>query len=961
MKLRQERIGTMNDPTQPMMQQPGVKKFRWRSRRGVVAILAMMFLVLFSSLGIAMGISSKGNLRTAASHVHVVRAIGAAETGLAIAESRLAEAASRFVISNSEMNGSLVTKIWRGTVTSSDTTFDVLPASTFVESSTPAGIAQALVNRHAADGNVATVPGTVTVPAVVARPANASSTIYAANGWVVTPPIAIDTAVTDTAARPAAFAITYAPLADGTTIRIVVTGYSSIGSTGSNYSYANDGNTAPVTRTITRDYQLTKRHQHAVISPSRVLIGQNVQIDGPVGAGFEAVDSDKGDPLVMKSDFYDLSTILDRKLDDFFAGVRDRDTDGDQRLRRTHPLESLGLPPATRDYDNNGSPDNAFADFTGDGFVDDYDIFLNHYDLNRDGKVVLSAALTLGTANETAAAEFTVNDDLARMIDACLPDRNRNGTAGFQDSNRNGRWDAGENLNDFDSRTATYPDRVLGYRDGVLDRKDPYAKVRGQLNVRVTKTAWEDGQDHDYQSVTQGAVLPGRGVSPIRFGIDQRRMPDPSPAELAAASAPLKALADGQSLAQQAATQLGVSATAMTTYTEAKTDNTQPRFFRPDMPNASVVALTGQNIFEKAPFNSPTFTDWYYRPRYENMVFKNVRIPAGTNALFVNCTFVGVTAIETNQVNTHTNWPLYGRMQWSSTQNRPVPIDQPLDKSDFLRYTTGNVADGPANYNDFPDPPVINGTTRTGAARDTKLYSNNIRFHNCLIVGSLVSDMPQVFNPVRNKVQFTGSTRFSRQHPTAPGNTNLNPDAADLGEIDKSSLMMPQYSVEIGQFNSPTDTFAGGPAAQNVALRGTIIAGVLDARGNTDIEGTLLMTFKPVRGVAPLNYNGQAIGNPANFNISLGYFGPDDGDEEAMDPKSLPEVGGVKIVGYDTDGDGLPDVGPNEPQPAGSTIVPFYGLGRVTVRYNPDLKMPNGIMLPISVVPVRATYREGSY
>lgn len=951
----------MNHTISPPSQQPTTRKFRWRSRRGVVAILAMMFLVLFGSLGIAMGISSKGNLRTAASHVHVVRAIGAAETGLAIAESRLSEATGRFVISSSDMTSNLVTKIWRGTVTSSDTTFDVLPASTFVESSTPAGISQALVNRHAADGNIATITGSVTTPAIVARPGNANTTTYAAQGWVVTPPIAIDTAVTDTTARPAAFAITYAPLADGVTVRVIVTGYSSIGSTGSNYSYSDDSNSAPVTRTLTRDFKLTKRHQHAVIAPSRVLIGQNVQVDGPVGAGFEAVDSQKGDPLVMKSDFYGLSTVLDRKLDDFFAGVLDRDTDGDQRLRRTHPIESLGLPPASRDYDNNGTPDNAFADFTGDGFVDDYDIFLTHYDSNRDGKVIMSTALTAGTPNETAAAEFTVNDDLARMIDACVPDRNRNGNAGFQDTNRNGRWDAGENLNDYDTRTATFPDRVLGYRDGALDRKDPYAKVRGQLNVRVTRSAWETGQSHEYQTVNQGAVVPGRGVSPIRFGVDARRMPDPSPAEMAAASAPLKALADGLSMAQQAATQIGIASTGMATYTEAKTNNTLPRYFRPDLPNATVVALTGQNIFEKAPFNSPTFTDWYYRPRYENMVFKNVRIPAGTNALFVNCTFVGVTHIETYQPNNHTNWPLYGRMQWSAAQSRPVIIDQPLDKSDFLRYTTGSIADGPANYTDFPDPPVINGTTRTGAARDTKLYSNNIRFHNCLIVGSLVSDMPQVFNPVRNKVQFTGSTRFSREHPTAPSNTNLNPDPSDLTEIDKSSLLMPQYSVEIGQFNSPTDTFVGGPPAQNVSLRGTIIAGVLDARGNTDIEGTLLMTFKPQRGVAPLNYNGQAIGNPANFNISLGYFGPQDGDEEAMDPATLPEVAGQKIVGYDTDGDGLPDVGPNDPQPPGSTIVPFYGMGRVTVRFNPDLKMPSGIMLPMSVLPVAASYREGGY
>jgi hypothetical protein len=36
-------------------------------------------------------------------------------------------------------------------------------------------------------------------------------------------------------------------------------------------------------------------------------------------------------------------------------------------------------------------------------------------------------------------------------------------------------------------------------------------------------------------------------------------------------------------------------------------------------------------------------------------------------------------------------------------------------------------------------------------------------------------------------------------------------------------------------------------------------------------------------------------------------------------------------------------------------------MGRVTVRFNPELQMPSGIMLPMSIVPVAASYREGGY
>jgi hypothetical protein len=44
---------------------------------------------------------------------------------------------------------------------------------------------------------------------------------------------------------------------------------------------------------------------------------------------------------------------------------------------------------------------------------------------------------------------------------------------------------------------------------------------------------------------------------------------------------------------------------------------------------------------------------------------------------------------------------------------------------------------------------------------------------------------------------------------------------------------------------------------------------------------------------------------------------------------------------------------------AGAAPVPFYGYGRVELIWNPELPMPDGVMLPISLVPVNLTYREG--
>ncbi len=275
-----------------------------------------------------------------------------------------------------------------------------------------------------------------------------------------------------------------------------------------------------------------------------------------------------------------------------------------------------------------------------------------------------------------------------------------------------------------------------------------------------------------------------------------------------------------------------------------------------------------------------------------------------------------------------------------------APGLSPIDKGDVPDSEIGSYG---AAYNTLPEPLVINGLRVV----DTKEYSNNIRFHDTLFVGSVVSDTPVNYTQLRNKIQFTGATKFSTVHPDEPNNAYLNPDTGDLDDIQTSSMMLPNYSVDLGSFNSPPE--------QDIQLNGAIIAGVLDARGNTEINGALLLTFDPEYGVAPLlDITGAPIGNPAGFNASLGYFGDGDGDFESIDPSTLPIVGGVAIIGYDTTGDGLADVSYTQSQPAGSTPVPFNGYGKIRIKHDPDMRLPSGLMLPLSMPPVSGSYQEGS-
>ncbi len=918
------------------------------SRRGVAAILAMMFLIMFGSLSAAMAIASRGNMTTASTNLHVMRAQSAAETGLEVAESRLEEAAARFLMSDSNVTADFGWDLWRGSL-SGFSSYQIIPGRTMRQDlASPSGLAGAVAQAHALDQNVVDEVGISTV--TIGNAPVGTSTAFKQTSWVFTPGVAVETLPDGVDVPPLCYQITYAPLADGRDVRVIVTGY--------DFSYERSGQ--PITRQISKDFRLTKRVNHAIIAPTRVMLGKNVQVTGDLGARFTDVTFNNGDPLILRSDFRSLDTALDAKLDYFYDAVAADDADEDNRLRSQHTGESDGLASATDDYrDETGNTDSPFQDVTGDGFVDEYDIFLAHYDADNDNRVSRTEFTTSGGQ--------LVDSSLFDLIDSSEPDRNRNRVAGFVDANNNGRYDAGEVFMDRDTVNNVNRDQVLGYLDGYLDRRDRYVKINGGLRFKVSSNTWE-AQRGSLNEKLAGAIRPMEGTPPQAFNVSDQELPVISANNFATSRNDLQTAADGQSFADQVAAREqapGASAVEVIELTaDANLDG---------LPDNYMTAH-----FEKMPFNSPNFSDYYYRPVYRNMVFRDVEIPLGTNALFENCWFIGVTWIRTHTDNTHILFGEYGKLKMSATDTRPMPspprtvygddaaetnppsmlpstarpptqmvllANPVMDKGDIPSNQVGTYI--AAQYNALPEPLVVGGRRIT----DTKAISNNIRFHNCLFVGSIVSDAPQGFTQVRNKLQFTGSTRFVKDNPYSTG-TTMNPESDDRAAIATSSLMVPNYSVDIGTFNSPE--------TQQVQLRGAIIAGVMDVRGNADIEGALLLTFAPQHGSGPMvDVLGNAIGNPANFNTTLGYFGPDDGDSESLDPSELRTFNGQRVGGWDTNGDGISDVPGTEIQPAGSTPIYWNGFGRVNLRYDPNMQLPSGIMLPMQFDARPGTYREG--
>ena len=776
-----------------------------RNHRGVSSVLAMMFLVIFSSLAAAMAVVAQSNLRSADSGLKLSRAMSAAETGLVFATRRLATESARFVITKGVVDSPFGDKLWMGTYTSSDGTVTISQPSGY---NTGPGVIHAMRDAHNLDGHNISVAG-----------APSSATIDVEQKRLRVPAAALSDAE-----NSPYFILTYTYAVAGNTPYVRVT------------SVGVDGD---IHRTLTLDFKITKKIEFAILSPNRIMIGKNVLIEGPLGSRFGIVEgelnSGNGDPVVMRSDFYYLHDDLDTKLNDFYTQIVAFDVDGDNRLRPDHPHEMQGISGDLIDYDN-------------DQYVDDFDLFLKHFDEDADVRLVYNAALASAAGLGNLAVEYgdAEGDDMQmlRMLDEANADR------------------------DGDGEMGTALDRAFGWQDGVIDHKDQYAKVRGRLAFAVARSPWDLAHGSSYQTIVKGSVRSAVDVPPIKFEVTPEEM-------------------------REITTDMFTDTNAW--FLNNATGNFAAQAGTPDPSEWEPVPYGAAEVAEEE-FGTRGAYDYYNRPVYKNKTFTNVRIPKGTNALFEDCTFVGVTWIETNPDCDHHDWNYVGaKKKVESSPGVFVYIDR------------------------FPELVAYYGGSNVVA--DTRLESNNLRFHNCTFLGSIAGDKPMEYTHWRNKIQLTGNTRFYID----PADTDLaaQADAEQLtthlnnlgdavrAELEKSSVFMPGWSMDAGSFTNE---------APKVKLKGTIIAGVFDIRGTADVFGTLLMTYRPVALDGPLFYGGLVDA----FNTTIGYFHATDGDSEGGDP-----------------GD-----------------VDFDGFGEITLRYNPNAKLPDGIPWPITIQPDPETYVE---
>ncbi len=777
----------------------------------------MMFLVLFSSLAAAMAVVSQSNLRTAASSLRVSRAMSAAETGLVFGARRLTEQSGRFVVTDGTIDAIFAEDLWTGTATGDD--FVLLPPDGYVEDAVPDGIMQAIAYLH----------GEVDTHAVEILAGDSSlPSVDTVLGVLAVKPIPVGLE-----ANAPYFRLRYELVDSQPFIRITSQGY--------------DGD---IVREISMDFRIGKKIEYAMLSPNRIMIGKNVMIEGPLGSLYglvaEELATDNGDPVVIRSDFYYLDDALDTTLDEFYQAIVDSDVDGDARLRPGHPVEGAEV-----------SANLDFIDYDGDEYVDDFDLFMVFFDANEDGMIVYDPDLADAAGHGVLADEFVdIDDQLAILLDEAFPDRDGDGDEG------------------------TASDWALGYKDGVLDQYDLYAKLTGRLRFALVQADWEAAHGDSYQTVVQGPIKAELDIAPVGFEVSSEDL--------------LEITTD--------------MFDANHTWYEAQVPATGAGF-------AAQVAAQGGSSglqWEDVPYGAQGAYDYYKRPVYEDMTFTNVRVPMGTNALFSGCTFVGVTFIESESDCDHQDWNYAGALAWSDDNGNEVMEDGEFS----LR---------------FPDLPPADDIVAGDIIADTRTISNNIRFHDCTFLGTIAGDTINEYTHWRNKAQMTGMTRFyvdpvdedltDQDDAVALAALLTAIDADDLAELAKSSILMPGWSMDMGNF---TNDVAFDPAdTPKVKLKGVIVAGILDVRGTAEVFGTLLMTYRPVAGEGPLAYGGQ----PDAFNTTIGYFGPADGDSEGA--------------------------GPDDPG--------FQGFGEIRLRYNPDAILPDGIPWPITVEAVPETYLEGGF
>jgi hypothetical protein len=579
-------------------------------------------------------------------------------------------------------------------------------------------------------------------------------------------------------------------------------------------------------RKMSMDFLIDKKVNFAIVGKVPIQLGRNTLVEGPIGMATPG----KYPPIYMLSDFRHLNSTLGTKIDNFNTFLEANHKGYDNRIN-------------VNDFDEYTKATNAgYTDYNGDSYIDEYDLFVKYYDKNGD-KAITKAEFTDPISGKLYDA------DLFNAIDAL-----------------------GAPLSAGDTTR-------VGFQDGVIDNHDGYTKVRGEITLATSASAWTSNlssQGLTIQDEIQGPISAEDSTrTALAFGQSATDMFDLSPTNFDTSSFRSKTGPENGSTSTGSGTAVTITNKVLsatdtqvmqvtspkgTTYhvgdVVLKSDFDAANAALPSTQRATGTNITPANASEHTPFGSTTWQATYSRPVFKNMHFKNVRIPKGMNALFDNCTFEGVTYVEV-------------------TTNITAPSGA----------TTTNKDDGMTWSQRMYSGSFNSSTALTAATSKGFTDGNNLRFNNCTMNGPLTSDVPTAYTHFTNSWEFTGATTFD--------NKWIDPSSGQT----TATIVAPQVNIEMGSFTDPSQA----PST----LTGVVVAGNLDIRGSSVVDGSIIIT-------------GDGAGN-----TTQGWFGPNDASTD-----------------------------PSSPMPEG-------GYGRLNVRYNPNRALPDGINVAIQILPNIDSYVEG--
>ncbi|CAN5643109.1 hypothetical protein BH09PLA1_BH09PLA1_25060 [soil metagenome] len=713
-----------------------------RARRGAAAMLAMLFLVLFTTLSVAMMGLSVSNTQSAANLSEVARAQDSAESGLRWMQYRFL-------------------KMQRPKTTAGNITSSV--ASTLWPT---------LQTSISDDFGAATVGGTTNWN----RLQNASERPWTiTSGSMTSSVIALDSTGGTFQLKISKHPIGVGDPLDSRYIRVSSTG-----------TYKNSS------RSVAMDFKLDKKIKFAVVGKVPIQVGSDTIIEGNVAMA----TANKYPAIQMLSDFQHFDNALKTKILNFETFLKNYHSGYDGRISVGNTVEFTAATNA------------GYTDYTQDGYIDEYDLFVKQYDSNNDRKLSSAEFVNSSTGQSRESNLFQLIDGLG------------------------GPLFSGDVIRS-------------GYQDNTVDNRDGYAKIKGTLTLTTTADAWNSAISGAGQTISdwiQGPVVPtDPGAPAIKFGAASTDILDLSPANF-------DACAEGFH------TQIkigGVDPPAIATVPAMGSTVIGKKITAAKANNGSVT--------EKTPFGSTSYQATYKRPVYKNVTFRNCIIEKGTNALFDGCTFEGVTFVDMTKTITNSS---------GSTTT---------DKNDGMTWSKTQVA----GSGSFTSSKVLvaTGTPASGEliTKGSQL-GNNIRFNNCNFKGPVAGTAATAYTHFSNSWEFTGATLFDNQ-------------------VDQTAtIVAPNTNIEMGSFTNP--------AAAPSTMIGVVVAGNIDIRGTSNVDGAIIVT-------------GDGAGN-----TTLGYFGPSDGD---TNPSAMPEG----------------------------------GYGRLDIRYNPNRALPDGINIAIDVLPDTDSYKEG--